>query len=76
VQALKRELAGFSRAAKEDMVATALKVGIKLPETKDGGQEDAADAVAAWLTGIRAYARRDVRDAWDRRLHSPRGMLL
>lgn len=76
IAALKRELAGFSKAQKEDMVAAAQKVGITLPETKEAGQQDAADAFAAWLCGMRAYARRDVRDFWDRRLHSPRGMLL
>lgn len=76
VPALKRELAGFSHAKKADMVYAAEKIGIQLPATQDEGREDAADAFAAWLTGVRAYSRRDIRDAWDRRLHSPRGVLL
>lgn len=72
---LKRALAGFAKADKDDMVATALKLGVALPKTKADGREDAADAVAAWLIGVRHYAPR-FQPEWDRRLYSPRGALL
>jgi hypothetical protein len=72
---IKRDLAGFSGADKNDMVAAALKVGIELPKTKDAGREDAADAFGAWLGGIRAMDRR-LASEWDRRLWRSRGATL
>lgn len=74
LKALKIELAGRRNADKADMVAAALKVGVKLPDTLADGREDAADAFAAWLIGVRCYARPHSA-AWDRRLWSSRSAL-
>lgn len=72
---LKRELAGFSGAGKDDMIHAAEKLGVVLPATKAHGKEDAADAVANWVYGVRAYAPKF--QGWlDRRLYSARGTLL
>lgn len=51
---LKRELTGNPSADKSEMVEAALLAGINLPATKAEGREDAADAFAGWLIGIRA----------------------
>lgn len=51
---LKKELTGNIHADKADMVEMALLLGIDLPPSKAEGQEDAADALAGWLIGIRA----------------------
>lgn len=50
---LKRELTGDPSADKAMMVEAALLAGIDLPP-KGEGQDDAADAFAGWLIGIRA----------------------
>ena len=72
---IKKELAGFAGAQKDDMVAAAQKVGIVLPASKTAGQEDAADAFGAWLLGLRKVDRAASAN-WDRVLHSSRGALL
>lgn len=72
---IKKELAGFSGAAKDDMVAAAVKLGIALPTTKAAGREDAADSVGAWLLGLR-YADRATSALWDAKLWSSRGAML
>jgi Holliday junction resolvasome RuvABC endonuclease subunit len=66
---VKRALAGFAGADKDDMVAAALKMGVELPKAKADGREDAADAVGVWLVGIQAWARRH-QQQWDRVLYS------
>lgn len=68
---LKRELAGYYSADKDAMVAAAERAGFVLPKTKADGREDAADSTAAWLIGVRLYARRHLA-AWDTRLYSRR----
>lgn len=73
-KALKKELTGKRHAEKGDMVFVARKVGVRLPETKAAGMEDAADAFAAWLIGVRHYAKAHS-GAWDRRLYSSRGAM-
>jgi len=75
VAVLKRELAGRAGASKDDMVYVARKCGLALPPTKADGLEDAADAFAAWLIGVRHFARAHL-PTWDRKLYSPRGALL
>lgn len=64
-----------SQEQKDAMVAQALKLGVSLPAAKVDGREDAADAVGAWLVGVRNYAKPFLA-AWDRRVFSPRGALL
>jgi hypothetical protein len=68
---IKRELAGWAGASKDDMVYAAQKLGIVLPVTKAAGKEDAADASAAWLIGVRLYARQHL-PRWDQVLYSRR----
>lgn len=75
LQRIKKELAGFAGAGKDDMVAAALKVGVTLPPSDAKGREDAADAFGAWLLGVRYYAPEHGPE-WDRRLFSSRGALL
>lgn len=76
VAEVKAALTGNPRADKDkDMVPAALKLGIVLPELKVDGREDAADAVGAWLVGVRCHAKQFL-PAWDRRVHSPRGGLI
>lgn len=72
---IKKELAGRSSAEKADMVAAALKVGVRLPATFDEGREDAADAFGGWLMGLRA-TNRALSGEWDRRLWSSRSAAL
>lgn len=64
-----------SEEQKRAMVAAALRLGIELPELKVEGREDAADAVGAWLVGVRYHAKQFL-PAWDRRVFAPRGALL
>lgn len=75
VRRIKRELAGHTKATKDDMVHAARKCGIKLPETQAAGMEDAADAFGVWLLGLR-HQNRDLSARWDRLLYSSRGALL
>jgi hypothetical protein len=72
---VKQALTGSKGADKDQMVAGALRLGVTLPETKVDGREDAADAVGAWLVGVRHYAK-EFAPAWDRRVYSPKGGLL
>lgn len=72
---VKKELAGFAGAQKADMVAVAERLGVRLPETQIAGREDAADAVAVWLLGLRDVDKRASAE-WDHRLANARGGLL
>lgn len=72
---IKKELAGFSGAAKDDMVFAARKIGVTLPGTKAAGQEDAADAVGGWLLGLR-HLDPKLSATWDGRLWCARGGLI
>lgn len=76
LRSIKRELAGFAAAGKNDMIAAAEKLGIALPETKAAGREDAADAAGGWLYLLRLYGDRQLSQEWDRRLWSRRPTLL
>ena len=71
---VKREWAGRN-ATKEDMVATAVAVGVRLPETKEGGREDAADACGAWKHGVRKFAPQHITEL-DSLIWGSRGGLL
>jgi hypothetical protein len=64
-----------SQEQKDAMVAAALKIGVSLPIHKIDGREDAADAVGAWLVGVRYHAKKYLPE-WDRRVWSPKGALL
>lgn len=75
VRTIKKELAGTTKASKDDMVFAAEKLGIVLPETQAAGREDAADAVGIWLLGLR-HVNRALSAQWDRRLYSARGAML
>jgi Holliday junction resolvasome RuvABC endonuclease subunit len=72
---VKQALTGSKGADKDQMVAAALRLGVRLPDLMVEGREDAADAVGAWLVGVRHYAKQYLPD-WDRRVHSRRGALL
>lgn len=73
---LKKELTGNGSAEKDDMVRAALKMGCQISQLPKGGYvHDEADAVAAWLIGVRYYAKRH-REHWDRVLYSARGAML
>lgn len=74
--ALKKELTGRGDADKDDMVRAALKMGCRISQLPQGGYiHDEADAVAAWLVGVRHYAKKH-REHWDRVLYSARGAML
>lgn len=75
VKAIKRELAGHTKASKGDMVAAATKVGVRLPEAVIAGREDAADAFGVWLLGLR-HQSPALSARWDKLLWSSRGALL
>lgn len=68
IQKIKRELAGFSGAAKSDMVFAARRAGIVLPAGEEA--KDAADAFGAWITAQREFAPQHT-PMWDRRLFAP-----
>lgn len=69
VQALKLELTGKGNADKDDMVRAARKMGVQLSRLPNGDWvHDEADAVAAWLIGIRIYHKRQ-RPQWDKLLY-------
>ncbi len=72
IQDVKREATGNPRAEKEDVVASAIKCGVALPDGE--GAKDAADAWGAWLICLRDHDRR-LSEQWDRRIHSARGAL-
>lgn len=75
VRTIKKELAGHTKASKDDMVTAATKCGITLPATVAAGREDAADAFGLWLLGLR-HTNRELSARWDRVLWSSRGALL
>lgn len=58
VQALKQALTGKGNAEKDDMVRAAKKMGANVQF------HDEADAIAAWLIGVRIYARQHLH-RWD-----------
>ena len=70
----KREWGGRD-ADKSTMVATAVALGIRLPETLDGGREDAADACGVWKYGVRRFAPQHITQL-DSLVWSSRGGLL
>lgn len=73
---LKREVTGNPHAEKADIVEVALMAGINLPATKAEGKEDAADAWAGWLIGIREL-NPAISARWDSLIWSKgRGSLL
>jgi len=74
VRAIKRELAGTTKASKDDMVAAAIKCGVKLPEALAAGREDAADAFGLFLLALR-HTNKALSAEWDRKLWSSRGAL-
>lgn len=76
LRSIKKELAGFGGADKNDMVAAAEKLGIVLPKTKAAGREDAADAAGGWLYLLRLYGEKTFSQEWDRRLWGRRPTLL
>lgn len=69
VGTVKKALAGFGGAEKEDMVFVARKVGLTIE------RHDTADAFGVWLAGIREFDKRRSEE-WDRRIWSSRGGLL
>jgi hypothetical protein len=75
LQSLKKELAGSVKADKAAMVAVAERLGLRLPEHLSHGREDAADAFAAWLVGLRFYAKPESA-RWDQAIYSRRGFLI
>jgi hypothetical protein len=70
VGTVKKELAGFGKAKKPDMVAAAEKVGLSI------AVHDEADAFAVWLVAVRLKCSRDISMRWDRLLYGSRGFLL
>lgn len=75
LQALKSQLTGNRHASKGDMVFVAQKVGLELPPNKAQGMEDAADAFAAWLCGIRHH-NKALSARYDSLIWGRRGALL
>ena len=72
---VKKELAGFGGANKDDMVAAAEKIGLRLPASPQRAREDASDAFGAWLLLLRArYPSLSAR--FDSALYGRRGALL
>jgi Holliday junction resolvasome RuvABC endonuclease subunit len=72
---VKKELAGFGQADKDDMVAAAEKIGLRLPASPKRAREDASDAFGAWLLLLRArYPSLSAR--FDSALYGRRGALL
>lgn len=69
VSTVKKALAGFGGADKDDMVFVAEKVGLTVE------RHDTADAFGVWLAALRHYHKRFSED-WDRRIWSSRGALL
>lgn len=75
IRAVKKELAGFGRADKDDMVAAAEKIGLRLPASPKRSREDAADAFGCWLLLLRArYPSLSAR--FDSALYGRRGALI
>lgn len=70
---IKREVTGNPSAEKDDMVAVARKVGLRLPPGP--AAKDATDAWGAWLLGVRKF-NKPASARWDRLVRSPRGALL
>lgn len=71
---VKKELAGFSAADKDDMIAAALKVGLALPASPKRAREDAADAFGVWLLLLRRFSPL-LSQRFDSALWGSRGLL-
>lgn len=69
VESVKKELAGFGAADKDDMVAAAEKLGVTLPPGPS--RKDAADACGGWLLLLR-YRNRLLSAEFDRALWGSR----
>jgi hypothetical protein len=74
VAAIKKEVTGNHRAEKADLIDIAEKCGLKLP-SKSNGADDAADAFGAWLLLLRSVDK-ELSNAWDRKVWTPRGAML
>jgi len=72
---VKKELAGFGGADKDDMVAAAEKIGLRLPASPKRSREDASDAFGAWLLLLRATSS-SLSARFDTALWGRRGALL
>lgn len=75
IRDIKKELAGFGRAVKDDMVAAAEKVNLAMPASPKRAREDAADAFGAWLLLLRAR-NRSLSARFDSALYGSRGALI
>jgi len=72
---LKKEITGDSYADKARVAfVVEHRLGIKLPDSINGGKHDAGDACGAWFIGLREHAPR-IASAWDTKLWSNRGVL-
>jgi Holliday junction resolvasome RuvABC endonuclease subunit len=71
---VKKELAGFGGADKNDMVAAAEKIKLQLPASPKRAREDSADAFGAWLLLLRAR-NRSLSARFDSALYGSRGAL-
>lgn len=68
-QALKIALTGRGNAEKDDMVRVARRAGVPISKLPNGDDvHDEADAFAAWLIGVRIYARQHLAQ-WDAALY-------
>jgi Holliday junction resolvasome RuvABC endonuclease subunit len=74
LRAVKKELAGFGGADKDDMVAAAEKIRLRLPASPKRAREDASDAFGAWLLLLRAKDR-SLSARFDSALWGSRGAL-
>lgn len=70
VSTVKKELAGYGGADKDDMVYVARKIGLEI------AVHDEADALGVWLAAGRLRWSKDLSARWDRLLYSSRGALL
>lgn len=72
---IKKELAGFGGADKNDMVAAAEKIGLALPATPKRAREDASDAFGAFLLLLRDVSP-SLSARFDSALYGRRGFLI
>lgn len=75
LRSVKKELAGFGAATKNDMVAAAEKIGLSLPRSPMRAKEDAADAFGAWLILLRHHDKQKS-SRFDSALWGHRGTLI
>jgi hypothetical protein len=69
VSEIKKELAGFGRADKADMMAAAERCGLRI------AVHDEADAFGIWLLAVRFWAK-EYQRRWDTALYGMRGAML